>query len=867
MRIENITKLSEVTNNFNNIKIGLFTDNFDPSLLFFCNLWDETFFYYKLDELIIGDLYKSNIKFNVLLINKSLSSKSMELLFKYSSKYGVKVIYAPNDESDVQSQKVFINKFDFVVVNNIDLKNNLNELNSNILFIPSNLNEEYEFIKESGLFDEESYISKYKLIDGNDFDPILHYITLGIYENCNTFGNFDANTFLNLYPKIKEFDFNPFSYYVILKQLFKLNNFYNIDDILTHPSLFRLILWDKNSDILKNTNEYLHKIYENDFHFDLIEESNKLVFKQKNKFQNFKYDFLMDVISKTNLMIKNRSTGKRILKEINNCKVELTSNDLLEIGLLGIYDTYVQVSTLNKDFLFRIKFDSQNNLKVLRDKVHLRIFDAYETSDNYLAFKYQSANFVVESIDLMNVNNDLFFNGEITLLDDLNFDTVELIMFLYDVKIKKRYINCDYEKIGDSIKFKALLDFKYSSTDLNPNFKVIVRLKDDSGILLGSRLCNGFKVENLKNNLKKHVKKAVFFESFHGKFYSGQPKYIYEKMLDMGLDKIYDFVWAYNGNCEIPGAPLIIPRVARSNNYRDILGASDYWITNMSFPFLKPSEDIVYVQTTHGTPYKRMGADIESDNENITKGRVLIESSTWNYLLSPNDYSKEIFARSFEYDGEIINKGYPANDIFYEDTSIKEQKIKDDLNIDSNKKIILYCPTFRDYEKDNTDGKFSYIIDLEKLYRAFGEEYIILLRLHYSISKHLVLSEEMKSSIIDLSDYDDVADLYLISDILITDYSSVFFDFAHSKKPILFYVPDFEKYSSFRGLYSEVKENLPGPEIYTNDELIESIRNINLVKIRFRERYNKFYDKFCGIGHGDSSEEVINKIFGEVHNE
>ena len=80
-------------------------------------------------------------------------------------------------------------------------------------------------------------------------------------------------------------------------------------------------------------------------------------------------------------------------------------------------------------------------------------------------------------------------------------------------------------------------------------------------------------------------------------------------------------------------------------------------------------------------------------------------------------------------------------------------------------------------------------------------------------------------------------------------------------------MPDFEKYSSFRGLYSEVKENLPGPEIYTNDELIESIRNINLVKIRFRERYNKFYDKFCGIGHGDSSEEVINKIFGEVHNE
>ena len=102
-----------------------------------------------------------------------------------------------------------------------------------------------------------------------------------------------------------------------------------------------------------------------------------------------------------------------------------------------------------------------------------------------------------------------------------------------------------------------------------------------------------------------------------------------------------------------------------------------------------------------------------------------------------------------------------------------------------------------------------------------------------------------------------------MADVLITDYSSVFFDFAHSKKPILFFVPDFEAYSSFRGLYSEVKEILPGPEIYTNEELVDCIKNISSIEKEYEEIYNQFYDKFCGLGHGTASEEVIDIVFGE----
>ncbi len=866
MEIKDITKISEINNGYGDkVKIGLFVEDTPYELLFYCNLIDDGFIYYNLDESIVGDLIKSEVIFDVLFINHSLDLNNIKLLLEYSSIKGTKIIYAPINVHDLEIQKNLIMKYDLIISNNYDINKNLKGLRGNILSIPKTFDEQYEFIKESFLFNEENYMLKYKL--NNDiFDSIKHYLTLGIYEKCNPFYEFKLNTFLELYPGIEKYDINPFIYYIILNQLFKFNNYYPDAAIFKHPNLSRLILWEINNKIIKNINEYFDKEYDNDFSFDFVEKNNKLLFKQKNKISNFQHSELLEIFYKTSLMIKHRNTGKRILKEIKNNEVELTGNDMMEFGTPGIYDSYVQLSTFDTDFLFRIKFNAQNNNKVLIDKENSRIFDPYETTDHFVAFRYQNANFMVRDIDVINKNEKLIVNGEIKLLKNLNFENVEFIMFLNQNDVDKKSLICNFEKYEDIVKFSSEINFKYRATDLISNFKVAIRLKNISNNVIGTRILKGDKIKKLKNNLKKHVKKTVFFESFMARFYSGQPKYIYEKMLELGLDEKYDFVWAYNKEPIIPGNPVVIKR--RSEHYFDMLRASSYWITNISFPILKPNEDVIHIHTTHGTPYKRMGTDIESNDKNVTKGSISREVGTWNYLLSPNDYAKEIFKRSFEYDGPIINKGYPANDIFYEDTSIKEQEIKDKLNIDSNKKIILYCPTFRDYEVDEHDRKkYSHLLDLEKICDNLGNDYIILMRLHYSILRQLDLSEKVKNVIIDLSNYDDIADLYLISDILITDYSSVFFDFAHSKKPILFYVPDIEKYSLLRGLYSEVKDNLPGPEIYNEDELINCIKNINDVEKEYANNYNKFYEKFCGLGHGNASEEVINIIFGDDNNE
>ena len=179
------------------------------------------------------------------------------------------------------------------------------------------------------------------------------------------------------------------------------------------------------------------------------------------------------------------------------------------------------------------------------------------------------------------------------------------------------------------------------------------------------------------------------------------------------------------------------------------------------------------------------------------------------------------------------------------------------------KKIILYAPTWKDDQKnDSWEHYFNLEIDLERLYDKFGEEYIILLKMHHLVSENIQIDEKMKDFAIDVSNYDDIQELYILSDILITDYSSVFFDFAHSRRPILFFVPDLEHYiNDVRGLYLNMESDMPGPIIKDNDYLIECIENIDAIKEEFKEKYDEFYEEFCSTCKGQSSEEIIKKVF------
>ena len=624
--------------------------------------------------------------------------------------------------------------------------------------------------------------------------------------------------------------------------------------------------------------------------------------------------------SKNYLIIKHGETGRRISKPFKSSKCELSISEIEEIGNLGFYDAYIQMHFMKKVYLKRVRFILNNENKYLFDAENGFCFETFQSKYFNLTFYLRKAKIFAKAATLEKKNNSLILTGEIDVPENVTFDTVELLIKLSK---NRQYIPCSFEKKENGkFMFKSSeIFFTVNEYDLYKIRDISLRIKENGIIyddvpIKADKLCSfnelddkcldyieNFEViepenyvedicslvyvnnfsnlsfniinKNIINRMVKNEKrifkhfsqrdnkKMAFFESFHGKSYSGQPKYIYEKLLDMGYDKYLNFVWSYNGDLDLPGDPIITDR--RSDNYKKFLGDCDYWVTNISFPMLKDNDNTVYLQTTHGTPYKRMGADIETNSKNITKGRVLIESETWNYLLAPNEFSKDVFTRAFEYNGSVISKGYPANDIFYQNMNSKTDKIKKQLNIPKDKKVILYAPTFRDYDV-NSKSKHQYnnLLDYQKLYDNLKDDYILIVRLHYKLSKDLELSDELKEFIIDLSDYDDIADLYLISDILLTDYSSAFFDYAHSKKPILFYVPDFEMYYSFRGLYDEVKESLPGPEIYEMDELVANIKDIDNVQKKYSKKYDEFYDKFCKWGHGTASEDVVNIVFGDV---
>jgi CDP-glycerol glycerophosphotransferase len=357
-------------------------------------------------------------------------------------------------------------------------------------------------------------------------------------------------------------------------------------------------------------------------------------------------------------------------------------------------------------------------------------------------------------------------------------------------------------------------------------------------------------------------KELIFLESFLGKNYSDSPKYIYEYMLNNNIN--YKFVWSLNEKKELPGNPIQVKRF--SLRYFYYLARAKYWVSNSRLPrYLDKREGNVYIQTWHGTPLKTLVFDMDDiySADPKYKKNFYDQSRRWDYLSSPNKYSSEIFKRAFLFDKKMLEFGYPRNDILYQKNTKPEiLNLKQKMNLPNDKKIVLYAPTWRDDEfYARGKYKFTLQLDLERMRNQLGKDHIVLLRMHYFIASQMDISD-FEGFVYDFSNYDDIAELYLVSDILITDYSSVFFDYANLKRPILFYTYDLEKYrDQLRGFYIDVEREVPGPLLKTSDEVIHSIQNISDVQIEYEKKYEDFYERFCKWDDGCASEKTVKAVF------
>ena len=371
----------------------------------------------------------------------------------------------------------------------------------------------------------------------------------------------------------------------------------------------------------------------------------------------------------------------------------------------------------------------------------------------------------------------------------------------------------------------------------------------------------------------KEDEKSIVFGAYNGKSYACSPKAVYEYMLKDDFFSDYKFVWLFENpddHLDLQNNKNTVLVKNRTKLCKKYLHTARYIILNYRAPdYWTPAKKQVYIQCWHGTPLKRLGYDIlTSDNamnsiEEIQK-KYKTDALRINYLLSSCKFTTEKFAtawnlENFNKKDALIEIGYPRNDILSKYTQEQVEKIKVKLGLlNSEKKIILYAPTWRDNQYDASKGYvYSNPVDFDLLNKKLSDDYIILFRAHYMVANHFDF-KQYEGFIYDVSDYDDINELYIISDYLITDYSSVFFDYAILERPIFFYMYDMDEYANeMRGFYIDVNE-LPGPIVKTETELIKAIKANS--KDNYKEMLREFNCKYNEKNDGKAAERLADII-------
>lgn len=300
--------------------------------------------------------------------------------------------------------------------------------------------------------------------------------------------------------------------------------------------------------------------------------------------------------------------------------------------------------------------------------------------------------------------------------------------------------------------------------------------------------------------------------------------------------------------------------IKESNDYLKALVECKYLFNNSTFPayFIKKPNQ-VYINTWHGTPLKYMGLDIENGlrgSQNIIKNFLASD-----YLISPNPHTTEIFKKAFKleniYGGEILEIGYPRIDLTLKtnpQTIIEE--LKAHIKI-SDEKILLYCPTWRGEDVDNPEESLKNIVDeIEKLKNNL--DYQVLVKVHPFIFKEANKNDQLKPYLI--PDYFDTNEILSVVDLMVTDYSSIFFDYLVTDRPIIFYTPDYEDYKTSRGMYINSDE-LPGPVIHTIEDVIKNIKNKTYNSISVKNKYAHFKNTYTHLDNGEVTEQLVKSLF------
>jgi CDP-glycerol glycerophosphotransferase len=359
------------------------------------------------------------------------------------------------------------------------------------------------------------------------------------------------------------------------------------------------------------------------------------------------------------------------------------------------------------------------------------------------------------------------------------------------------------------------------------------------------------------------LRDLVVFESYFGRQYSCNPRAIFEEMRrrEPGLE----YVWfTAEGQFNVPEGARTVLRGTRE--YYELSASARIVVNNclqMQGYAKRPGQ--VYLQTWHGTPYKHIGYDLVKNGRiasNTTKlSRYEEDVPLWDHLISPSPHVTGMLRQAFRYEGDVMEVGYPRNDLLFAlDREERAREVRERLGVPPGRRVALYVPTWREDIWLTRGRQAELVLDTERLSAAVGDEFSILVRQHHMVADR---TAGIGGDVIDVTRHPDITELYLIADVVITDYSSVMFDFAATGRPLLFFTPDLEFYQEeLRGTYFDLTAEAPGPLLREVDEVAEALRDLDGVTSTHLRAYTAFQNRYCAMDVGQAAARIADRLLG-----
>ena len=356
----------------------------------------------------------------------------------------------------------------------------------------------------------------------------------------------------------------------------------------------------------------------------------------------------------------------------------------------------------------------------------------------------------------------------------------------------------------------------------------------------------------------------VFFRSLYGEATGDSAEAIHHELRRRGSG--LGLVWS-TSDASVP-VPEGGRRVIEGSEefYRTMTSAS-YVVVNVHQPdwFIK-SPGQVLIQTMHGYPFKLAGSRHWAASA-LPPSRVdsfLFRAGQWDYFVSPAAYATPLlreFLPTEGWAGEMLELGYPRNDVLLSaEAHALRERTRTSLGIAPERKVVLYAPTYRDYLAiDEFRARALTSLDLRRLARTLGSGYAILVRAHMMNARAGFSSRG--AEILDVTDHPSINALMLASDAAVVDYSSLRFDYALTGKPMIFFVPDRERYFAGRESMADYDATSPGPHLTTTGQVIDALRDLPAARSRYADAVRRFRTEFMELEDGRAAERLVDRVF------